>query len=158
MNYAEAEALATSAHNGQTDRSGAPYIGHPIAVAAIAAELAPRYGVDPEDARVVGVLHDTVEDTELTAGHLRAAGLEPHRVAAVVALSRPREGCTYADFIGIVIAAGILEMVVKLGDLTHNTLPERSADSPDGQKRRYAKAKARLLEALAPFEVAARPA
>jgi (p)ppGpp synthase/HD superfamily hydrolase len=56
--------LAVEAHRGQTRKDGAsPYIGHPIAVAR---ELR-RNGL-PEETVVAGVLHDVVEDSELTVG------------------------------------------------------------------------------------------
>eukprot|EP00871_Galdieria_phlegrea_P000277 jgi/Galph1/124/GphlegSOOS_G4842.1 len=53
--------LAHAAHDGQTRRSGEPFIIHPVAVAAILAELK----VD-RDTVISGLLHDTVEDTTVT--------------------------------------------------------------------------------------------
>ena len=47
---------------GQTRKSGEPYITHPVAVAAILAEL----GMDAETI-IAAILHDTLEDTELTS-------------------------------------------------------------------------------------------
>ena len=55
-----AYALAARAHQGQTRKSGEPYITHPVAVTAILAE----YGMD-ETTLVAGFLHDTVEDTDI---------------------------------------------------------------------------------------------
>ena len=49
------------AHDGQTRKSGEPYITHPVEVAGLLAEL----GMD-SDTIVSGLLHDTVEDTDLT--------------------------------------------------------------------------------------------
>src|SRR5579871_3795302 len=50
------------AHEGQTRKSGEPYITHPVAVAGILAEL----GMDPETI-IAAILHDTLEDTQLTS-------------------------------------------------------------------------------------------
>ncbi|MFY0543400.1 RelA/SpoT family protein [Brevibacillus sp. H7] len=58
--------LAEKAHEGQVRKSGVPYIMHPIAVAGILADL-------HMDAVTIaaGLLHDVVEDTEITLDHLR---------------------------------------------------------------------------------------
>mmetsp|Transcript_10591 Transcript_10591/g.19532 ORF Transcript_10591/g.19532 Transcript_10591/m.19532 type:complete len:767 (-) Transcript_10591:12-2312(-) len=57
--------VAFLAHHGQTRRSGEPFVMHPIAVAE---DLCSR-GMDVESI-VAGLLHDTVEDTELTFGEI----------------------------------------------------------------------------------------
>ena len=53
--------VAFLAHRGQTRRSGQPFVTHPVAVASILAETR----MD-RDAVVSGLLHDTVEDTDMT--------------------------------------------------------------------------------------------
>ena len=58
---AAAYALAHRAHDGMMRRSGDPYITHPVAVTEILAEL--RLDAD---ALLAGLLHDTVEDTDVT--------------------------------------------------------------------------------------------
>lgn len=71
--------LATRAHSGMTrKKTGTPYILHPMEVAAIAGTLT----LD-EEVMAAAMLHDTVEDTELTLEEIRAACGE--RVAALVA-------------------------------------------------------------------------
>jgi GTP pyrophosphokinase len=52
---------ALKLHDGQTRRSGHPYITHPLAVTHILAE----YGMDAETL-AAALLHDTIEDTEIT--------------------------------------------------------------------------------------------
>ena len=60
----DAYELAAEAHRGQTRKDGTtPYIGHPLAVAR---ELR-RNGLS-EETQVAGLLHDVVEDSEMTAG------------------------------------------------------------------------------------------
>ena len=64
---ARAYQVAESAHEGQKRASGEPYITHCIAVAAILAELQV-----PPAVVIAGLLHDTVEDTDITLTDIRA--------------------------------------------------------------------------------------
>jgi class 3 adenylate cyclase len=58
--------VAAHCHQGQTRRSGDPYITHPVSVATIVAELG-----NDEQAICAAILHDTVEDTPYTLTALR---------------------------------------------------------------------------------------
>lgn len=112
--------LATAAHAGQTDKAGAPYIGHPLRVMA---------RVEGDDARMVAVLHDVLEDTSVTAEQLLALGCPEYVVAAVVALSkRPGESL---DESMRRVAEHPLAVVVKHADLDDNTDPARVAALPN---------------------------
>jgi hypothetical protein len=64
--------LAESVHRGQTRDEGTPYIEHPIAVARILMEEIDitESGVSPLDAICAALLHDVLEDSELTAKEL----------------------------------------------------------------------------------------
>ncbi len=76
--FEEAVIFAVKAHSGQTRKSNSlPYIVHPMEAAAIAGTLTE----DPE-VLAAAVLHDTVEDTDTTAGQLRE--LFGERVARLV--------------------------------------------------------------------------
>ncbi len=66
-NIRKAYELAVKAHNQQRRKSGEPYILHPIAVAQICAE---EIGLGPT-AIVCALLHDVVEDTEVTLDEIR---------------------------------------------------------------------------------------
>jgi (p)ppGpp synthase/HD superfamily hydrolase len=79
--------LAVVAHGGQRDKAGAPYIRHPLRV---------MERMDTEDEQIPAILHDVVEDTEITLEHLEYLGLSMYQVAVVDALSK-REGEEYAD-------------------------------------------------------------
>src|SRR6516225_12347518 len=59
--------IGARAHAGQTRKSGEPYITHPVAVAGILAEL----GMDAETI-IAAILHDTLEDTQLTSEQITA--------------------------------------------------------------------------------------
>lgn len=58
-------AFAKHYHQGQFRKSGEPYVSHPIAVASMVAENMFR-----ENTIIAALLHDTVEDTELTLGEI----------------------------------------------------------------------------------------
>src|SRR5262249_34851517 len=60
--------MGARAHRGQTRRSGEPYFTHPLAVAGLLADLK----LDGE-AIVAALLHDTLEDTELTRKEIEHA-------------------------------------------------------------------------------------
>ena len=63
----EAFLVAKEAHEGQTRSSGEPYIIHPVAVARILAEM----HLDNETL-MAALLHDVIEDTEVTKEELAA--------------------------------------------------------------------------------------
>ena len=65
FSVSDAVRIATDAHEGQIDKSGKPYIGHPVRV---------MNRVEGERERMAAVLHDVIEDTRVTAEDLRAAG------------------------------------------------------------------------------------
>ena len=78
---ARAVAVAMTAHQGQTDKAGQPYALHVMRVMLAVAEVKPAL---PTEALVAAVLHDVVEDTEVTIEQIeREFGDE---VAALVAL------------------------------------------------------------------------
>lgn len=106
--------LARDAHDGQLDKGGKPYIGHPLRVMA---------GVGATDEKMAAVLHDVVEDTAVTLADLTASGCPPHVVAAVGALTHlPDE--PQATYLARV-AADPIARVVKRVDIADNLSPHR---------------------------------
>lgn len=81
--------IAIDAHKGQTDKAGAPYIFHPIRVSN-------RCSTDDE--KIVALLHDTIEDTEVTAEYLLMEGFPRNIVDAILSVTR-NEDENYEDFI-----------------------------------------------------------
>src|SRR3954467_4612647 len=59
--------VATKAHEGQKRKSGEPYIVHPLSVASTLID----WGMDI-DSVIAGVLHDTVEDTDMPLSQLES--------------------------------------------------------------------------------------
>ena len=116
--------VAFSAHFGQKDKAGAPYIFHPFHIAE---------NMPDEDTTVIALLHDVREDTDLTASDLRKFGFTPLQVEAVVAMSRKKDE-QYFDYIQRVKENNYAR-IVKLADLKHNsdksrllTLPQEEQD------------------------------
>ncbi len=137
---ADAVEIARAAHDGQVDKSGQPYIGHPMRVMAALS--------DPHE-RMAAVLHDVIEDTPVTAADLRAAGCPEPVVTAVVALSRGDDE-PQADYLARV-AANPMAKVVKLADMADNCSPARMAALDAATRERltakYAAARAYLAGA-----------
>lgn len=101
--------IAVHAHRGQTDLSGQPYILHPLRVMMSMAE--------PED-MAAAVLHDVVEDCDVTLNDLRGAGLPEAVVVAVDCLTK-RKGEAYERYLERVSGNPIARRV-KLADLEDN--------------------------------------
>lgn len=116
-----ANIIAATAHDGQTDKAGAPYITHPARVAAAARDAAPAHLA--EQAEAVGWLHDVVEDTSVTIEQLRAHGFPEPVLAGVDAITK-RHGETIEEYFARV-RANDLARIVKRADLDDNTSPER---------------------------------
>lgn len=128
--------IATEAHTGQTDKAGAPYIEHSLRVMAAGKST---------DEKIVGILHDVVEDTPWTFEELVAEGLPPHIIAALRCLTKLHDE-PYEKYISRV-KKNALATAVKLNDLTDNMdirrLPYLS-DKDIKRLKRYLKAYKRL--------------
>lgn len=138
----DAIALAHRAHTGQVDKSGHPYVSHPLRVMAT---------VTGDHEKMVAVLHDVIEDTPVTAADLVALGCPAPVVEAVIAISHlPDE--PQADYLARV-AANPLALTVKRADIADNSSPARLAQLDEPTQRRlstkYATA-LRLLKELEP--------
>ena len=102
--------IATEAHKGQHDKSGKDYIGHPLRVMEMG---------KTEDEKIVGVLHDVVEDSEWTFEMLEAEGFSEEVMAALRCVTKISEKESYDDFIERV-KKNPLAVSVKINDLTDN--------------------------------------
>ena len=122
-----AKALAAKAHAGQTDKAGLPYITHPERVAA---------RLDNPEAKVVGWLHDTVEDTPLTLRDIEDS-FGPETAAAVDAISR-RPDEAWPEYLNRV-AANPVARQVKISDLIDNSNLQRIPRVTMTDVRRQAK-------------------
>lgn len=125
---ARAIALAAQYHEGQTDKGGRPYIFHPLRLMLKALT---------EDEQIVAVLHDTIEDTDLTLDDLRRDGFSSEIVEAVDRLSR-RDDETYHEFI-LRIKENRLAARVKILDLQDNMDLTRIKKPSEKDQKRLAK-------------------
>lgn len=144
ISVAEARELARRAHAGQADKLGRDYFG--VHVSGVAARLEES----GEAAVMAGFLHDVLEDTELTAEDLRAAGVPDEVVAAVESVSKV-EGRSYDELIARA-AADPLGRLVKLADNAQNLAdnPLLAAVDPEKAERlrvKYERARETLLAA-----------
>jgi (p)ppGpp synthase/HD superfamily hydrolase len=119
MNLEQAIEIAVRAHKGQKDKSGQPYILHPLAV---------MLKCKTENEMIVAVLHDVVEDTEITSEALYVEGFSNEIICAIAAITkRPDE--EYFDYIKR-CKKDRLATIVKLHDLEHNMSDERQGRLP----------------------------
>ena len=125
--------LAYSAHHGQFDKGGVPYIFHPIHLAE---------QMDDEISTCVALLHDTVEDTAVTLEQL--AQEFPLAVVEAVDLLTHREGVEYFDYVRSIKRSPVA-VKVKLADLNHNGDPKRICNQGNQEKRRIKYAAARKI-------------
>lgn len=118
--------LAEKYHKDQFDKGGNPYINHPLAV---------MNRLDTAEEKIVGVLHDIVEDTELTFDDLREYGFSEKIVAGIDSVTR-REGEEREAFI---YRAKLNELgrKVKVADLKENRDLSRI---PNPQEKDYQRA------------------
>lgn len=130
-----AEAIAVIAHAGQTRMDGVePYVNHPLRVAKALTE---RPGGTTYGVYAAAVLHDVLEDTAVTAEHLRTLGISEYAIGLVEIVTRT-EGETYWEYLDRVVASGSGDAVaLKVADIRDNlvSLPEGH-----GLVRRYEKA------------------
>jgi (p)ppGpp synthase/HD superfamily hydrolase len=89
--------IAYDAHHGQTDKTGLPYIYHPL-------HLAEHIG-DDEVLIATALLHDVVEDTALTFDNLRSAGISDEVIAALKLLTHD-DAVPYMDYVRAIKDSG----------------------------------------------------
>jgi len=76
---AKAIEIAKIAHDGQADKKGDPYISHPLRV---------MNKMNTASEKIVAVLHDVVEDSELTLGDLTTSGFSDRIIEAIDAINK----------------------------------------------------------------------
>lgn len=116
--------LALRAHKGQVDRDGEAYILHPMAVCLMGRT---------DEERCAGLLHDVLEDSDVTSDMLLDEGMSESVVGALELLTH-EGGVEYMDYVqGIVDSKNPIAIRVKFNDLTHNF--ERGKAYPDLQEK-----------------------
>ena len=100
--------IAYEAHKNQVDKSGVPYIYHPIHVAE---------QMDTENECIIALLHDVVEDTNVTFKQLEE--VFPKEIIDILKLLTREENIEYDEYIKR-IKNNSIACKVKIADLTHN--------------------------------------
>jgi (p)ppGpp synthase/HD superfamily hydrolase len=123
-----AHQIAISAHAGQVDKAGKDYIRHPETVASF---------VKTDEEKAAAYLHDTLEDSSVTADDLRKAGIPESVIRAVKLLTHDKSE-DYLEYLDRVKVNPIAR-VVKLADLKHNSDLSRIKNVTEEDKQRLAK-------------------
>lgn len=133
--------IARQAHVGQVDKGGADYIGHPLRVMEMGRT---------EEEKIVGVLHDVVEDSEWTFEMLEEEGFAPEIIEALRCLTKLSKDEDY-DHLMTRVKSNKLAIKVKLCDLTDNLDTSRLVNVTDSDVKRskkYARAYASIRKIL----------
>ena len=158
ITYTEALLLAANAHNGQKDKGGNDYIKHPLTLAMSLKEK----GYD-DDYQIAGLLHDVVEDTDITFDDLEREGVSDNIIDALKLLTHVVDKAyikSYIDRTDKLIHPNIVSnnakeneylyyikdiyendiaTAVKLADLEHNSCIHRLKSFDERSKNRMIK-------------------
>ena len=130
--------LAHDAHLGQFDSYGLPYISHPLRV---------MENVDTIDEKIIAILHDVVEKTDVSFRYLEKNNFGKKILNTVRSLTR-LDNEDYEDYISR-LSLDHNAIKIKLKDLEDNILSldnEKSSSIKSAKLKKYSKAKKFLLE------------
>lgn len=102
--------ICFEAHKDQRDKNGMPYIFHPV---HLAEQMTREHDV------CVALLHDVVEDTDISLEQLEAEGF-PAEIIDALRLMTHDESVPYMDYVKA-IKTNPIAAAVKLADLKHNS-------------------------------------
>lgn len=122
-----ASKIAYKAHEGQTDKAGVPYIFHPIHIAE---------QMDSEESCVVALLHDVIEDSDITL-EILSKYFNDDIITALRVLTK-KENDDYLMYIKRV-KTNKLATKVKIKDLEHNRDLTRLDEVTDKDRKRSLK-------------------
>jgi (p)ppGpp synthase/HD superfamily hydrolase len=128
-------AIANQAHAGQLDKAGKPYISHPLTVMA---------QMDTLESKIVAVLHDAIEDSDLAIEDLVKQGFPEFITDAIAAITK-LDGEQYEDYI-VRVKSNAIARKVKIADVTHNMDMSRIANPTAKDFQRLEKYKKVLQE------------
>lgn len=122
-----ASKIAYKAHEGQTDKAGVPYIFHPIHIAE---------QMDSEESCIVALLHDVIEDSNITL-EILSKYFNDDIITALRVLTK-KENDDYVMYIKRV-KTNKLATKVKIKDLEHNRDLTRLDEVTDKDRKRSLK-------------------
>ena len=124
----KAAQICVTRHAGQRDKMNCAYFQHPMRVAM-------RCRTDEE--KIVALLHDTIEDTDVTPEYLIEQGFPQHIVEGILSVTK-REGETYEDFVKRA-KQNTIGRIVKIHDLEDNLDVLRLDEVSPEMAARYSK-------------------
>ncbi len=137
----KAKEIAQQAHANQVDKSGAPYIKHPLRI---------MDSMDTVEEKIVAVLHDAVKDSDLSLTSLVELGFSKEIVAAIDAITkRPQED--YEVYLNRVISNAIA-LKVKIADMLDNMDMSRIRQPTEKDYKRLKKYQETLPRLLAAYK------
>lgn len=136
IKFEKAVEIASRYHNGQIDLDGKPVLLHPLSVALMG---------NNETERIVGVLHDVVEDTDCAFADLEKLGVSENVIDTLKLLTHTKAQ-TYDEYLSQIITSNnITALKVKINDLRHN-ISRNNEDTE--QKKRIKEKHKRALEKI----------
>lgn len=128
INFEEAVEIAYRYHKGQKDLDGKSVLLHPLAVALMG---------NNDTERIVGVLHDVIEDTDCSFTDLENLGVSKNVINTLELLTHTEDE-SYGKYLSRIITSGnIIALKVKINDLRHNI----SRNNEDTEQKKRIKAK-----------------
>jgi (p)ppGpp synthase/HD superfamily hydrolase len=131
--FETAKSIAEKAHYGQVDKGGQPYIQHPLSVAQM---------VDNLEYKIVALLHDVLEDSDVSPEELAKLGFT-HSIINSVLLLTKKDGVDYEEYLKQ-IKRDSRARYVKIADLKHNLNISRIPNPTDEDFKRLDKYKKSL--------------
>lgn len=122
--------LCFEAHKEQSDKSGMPYVFHPFHLAE---------QMKDEETTIVALLHDVVEDSDVTIDDLKKMGFSQNVVEAIALMTHDPD-IEYMDYVAK-IKENPIAKAVKLADLKHNSDMKRLDTVTKWDRERAAKYK-----------------
>ena len=136
QNIKKAVNIAFKAHEGQYDKGGYPYIMHPRHLAE---------EMTTENEVITALLHDVLEDSEISLDFIKEQGFSEDVTNALVSLTR-RKDEEYSEYIKRIKNTGGIALSVKKADLRHNMALERLENLTEKDKERLIKYKVSYKE------------
>ncbi len=131
-NTKKALKLCFDAHKDQKDKSGLPYVFHPFHLAE---------QMDDENSVIVALLHDVVEDSDMSFEDLESMGFNQEIIETLKLLTHEKD-VDYFDYVNK-IKENELAKKVKLADLRHNSdisRLEKISEKDVERRKKYLKA------------------
>ena len=120
--------IAYHAHRDHVDKGGMPYIFHPLHLAE---------QMDTEYSVITALLHDVIEDSDISLEDLKAEGF-PEPILEAHSLLTHEKQVPYLEYVQR-LKGNELARKIKLADLTHNSDVSRLSVQDDSSRQRFEK-------------------